>query len=65
MGWILDLYENLRKTKPKVESDKPKERNYTFDAGFSGDRKTDCQSCKPQQTVNKVRSKETNDRDDR
>lgn len=44
---LLDIYENSRKTKTEVKTNKPKERNYSFDAGFTGDRKIDCPTYKP------------------
>lgn len=41
MGLLLDLFENLRKTKSDVKSNKQQQRRYDFDAGFTGDRKSD------------------------
>lgn len=42
--WILDLFENLRKTETDVKKSKPAERKYDFDAGFSGNKKSDYSS---------------------
>ena len=54
---LLDLYENTRKTKTDVKSNKPKERNYNFDAGLTGDKKIDCPVYKPS-PKNKISKKE-------
>jgi hypothetical protein len=60
---LLDLYENTRKTKTKIESDKPKERNYNFNGGFSGIKKEDLNmNNKSRQTKPK---KEVEEREDR
>lgn len=50
---LLDLYENARKTKTDVKSNKAKERNYNFDAGFTGDKKIDCPVYKPSPKASK------------
>lgn len=43
MSFLLDAYENTRKTKSNVKTDKnDRSRNYEFDAGITGDRKLDC-----------------------
>lgn len=43
MGFLLDVYENTRKTKTNVKPDKNgRSKNYDFDAGITGDRKLDC-----------------------
>lgn len=40
MGFLLDVYENTRKTKTNVKPDKNgRSKNYDFDAGITGDRK--------------------------
>ena len=41
MGLLLDLFEIFRKTKSDVKSNKPQPRRYDFDAGFTGDKKSD------------------------
>lgn len=38
---LIDLYENTRKTKTDKKDNKSSVRNYNFDGGFTGDRKTD------------------------
>lgn len=38
---LIDLYENTRKTKTDKKDNKSSARNYNFDGGFTGDRKTD------------------------
>ena len=43
MSFLLDVYENTRKTKTNVKPDKNgRSKNYAFDAGITGDRKLDC-----------------------
>lgn len=43
MSFLLDVYENTRKTKTNVKPDKNgRLKNYDFDAGITGDRKLDC-----------------------
>ena len=43
MSFLLDVYENTRKTKTNVKPDKNgRSNNYDFDAGITGDRKLDC-----------------------
>ena len=43
MSFLLDVYENTRKTKTNVKPDKNgRSKNYDFDAGITGDRKLDC-----------------------
>ncbi|MBO5397536.1 MAG: hypothetical protein J6A36_01180 [Clostridia bacterium] len=54
---LLDLYENARKTKTDEKNNKPKERNYNFDAGLTGDKKIDCPVYKPSEKT-KVSEKE-------
>lgn len=58
-GMLLDLYENIRPT----TSNKPisiKKRNYDFDAGITGDKKTDCNNVNQSSTK---RVKEENSKD--
>lgn len=42
ISFIMDLYENTRKTDTNVKSSKPKERKYDFDAGITGSKRMDC-----------------------
>lgn len=65
--WILDLYENFRKSKSKIENNKHNKKNYNFDDGFTGDRKTDMNSSNMYSVVSKSRNKKiSNDnRDER
>ncbi len=42
MSFILDAYENSRKTKTNVKPDKTRSKKYDFDAGITGDKKLDC-----------------------
>ena len=62
---ILDIYENLRKSKSKVESNKPKERHYTFDDGFTGDKTKDMKSSTNSSTIQKSKKEDNDSRDER
>lgn len=44
LSFILDVYENMRKTKTDVKPTKPQERKYDFNAGFSGSKRDDYKS---------------------
>lgn len=43
LSFLMDIYENSRKTTSAVKDNKPKQRNYTFDSGLTGSKKEDRQ----------------------
>ena len=55
ISFIMDLYENTRKTNTDVKSTKPKERKYDFDAEITGSKKLDCP--KPISSKNRISKK--------
>lgn len=63
ISFILDMYENIRKTKTDINPTKPKERKYDYDSGFSGNKKDDYASITPkvpkQTTVKRKKVKDT------
>lgn len=38
---LIDIYENIRKTRTDKKDNKPPVRNYGFDSGLTGDKKKD------------------------
>lgn len=60
ISFIMDLYENTRKTTTEVKKTKPQERKYDFDAGFTGSKKIDCMT-KP---VDKKKAHKKSERND-
>ena len=66
---LLDAYENTRKTKSDVKPAKEgRAKNYTFDAGITGDRKLDCPKVDTPRIKKSNRTKENkvkNDREER
>ena len=65
MFFINYVYDNFWKTKSKVKSNKPKERHYTFDDGFTGDRKTDMNSSSSSSVTSKSKKVDNDSRDER
>lgn len=69
LSFLLDAYENTRKSKSNTKNAKEgRSNNYEFDAGITGDRKLDCPKVKTPRVkkTNRVRKNdEKNVRDDR
>lgn len=63
LSFILDIYENTRKTKTEVKPSKPLPRKYNFEAGFTGNKKDDCNTAT--KSVKKQKREEKSERDDR
>ena len=65
MGLLLDLFEIFRKTKSDVKSNKPQPRRYDFDAGFTGDKKSDSASVQPIKKTTAKKEKDSSEREER
>ena len=63
---ILHIYEWFRPTKSNKKSEKPIEREYDFDAGFTGDKKKDMNFSRQKEIKKEQNKKEKDDsRDER
>lgn len=59
------IYDFLRNPQSKVKSNKPKERHYTFEDGFTGDRRTDMNSSSNSSVTSKSKKIDNDSRDER